>query len=302
MRGQMIFSHKRRCTRRRLQRVKTVRPRNTSTRVITTRPRAARSSSTSTQKMMALLIAAAAPSLVLQHATLPQLRVAPRITRPPTALASYAAEAAGLFGNMQGTAAFIAGGLVPLSSFAGPTPGPDDSTRVKRIKKIHLFIACASLTSELMAVMHATVAKNMLAETVVPATPSLKALLIEGEYALPWTGCNAHFFLGLMGFVSTIAINAWLAFGGSPCGNIGPALTCGASSALLLMLSVVNKAVAKADANAIRAGGSLLGLIGKYLSLLLAEVFVGRKVLVGLAVGFGCAAAFFGAKAVVCSE
>ena len=75
-----------------------------------------------------------------------------------------------------------------------------------------------------------------------------------------------------------------------------------ASSALLLMLSVVNKAVAKADANAIRAGGSLLGLIGKYLSLLLAEVFVGRKVLVGLAVGFGCAAAFFGAKAVVCSE
>ena len=116
---------------------------------------------------------------------------------------------------------------------------------------------------------------------VVPKTVSLKALLLESEYALPWTATNVHFLLGLFGFVTTIALNAWIEFGHSlkERVSIGPALTCGASSALLIMLSAVNRAVAKPDAQAVRAGGSLLGLVKRYAYLLLREFFVGRKVL-----------------------
>ena len=255
--------------------------------------------------MSALVPLLAAPSLLLTG-SVPAVR--PSITRPrvgaapPTAsLASYAAEAADLFGNMQGTAALVAGGLVPLASFAGPKPEASDSVKTKRIKRLHLFIACASLVSELLAIVYATISKNLLVEAVVPRTHSLKALLLEGEYALPWIGCNAHFLLGLFGFVCTVALNAWLAFGCVSAGLgacIGPALTCGAGSALLLMLSVVNSAVAKADANAVRAGGSMLALLVRYASLLVREVVVGRKLLVGLALGLGAASVVFGVRAI----
>ena len=72
----------------------------------------------------------------------------------------------------------------------------------------------------------------------------------------------------------------------------------GGASALLLMLSVVNNAVAKADANAIRAGGSLFGLLRRYATLLLAEAFVGRKLIMGLALALGCASFFLGLRSI----
>jgi len=64
------------------------------------------------------------------------------------------------------------------------------------------------------------------------------------------------------------------------------------------MLSVVNSAVAKADANAVRAGGSMLALLVRYASLLVREVVVGRKLLVGLALGLGAASVVFGVRAI----
>ena len=217
-----------------------------------------------------------------------------------------------------------------MASFAGPKPDAGDSPSMKRLKRIHLFIAvrwrfsfrclslpllpslhahlevgidrvsppqCASLISELLTVVIATITRNMLVETAVPATASLKALLLEGEYAWAWCGCNVHFLLGLFGFVSAVTLNAFISFGGSCC--IGPALTCGVGSALLLMLSAVNRAV---GAGSVRAGGSLLGLLGRYGSLLLAEVFVGKKVAVALALILGVAAAVLGATSVARQE
>lgn len=226
------------------------------------------------------------PALILHGASVPAPPLLARAPHPSAALASYAAEAAGLFGNMQGTAAFLAGGLVPMASFAKPEIEAADSSATKRLKRAHLFLACVSLISELLAVIVATVAKNTLVEATVPATVSLKALLFETEFALPWVSVNVHFLLGLFGFVGTVALNAFISFGGACC--VGPALTCGVASALLLMVSFVNRAVVAGSAH---AGGSMLGLVGRYTSLLLAEVFVGRKVLVGLALAFGVAAA-----------
>ena len=78
-------------------------------------------------------------------------------------------------------------------------------------------------------------------------------------------------------------------------GSLGPALACGAASALLLMLSAVNVATAA-------GAGSLLKLLARYVSQLVAEVFVGRKLLVALALVFGGAATFFGVKSVMSEE
>ena len=106
---------------------------------------------------------------------LPRLLAAASKSIPPgdapvVPLTDYSGEAANLFGNMQSTAAFIAGGLVPLSSFASPQLAAGDSRRVTRMKRLHMLISSASLVSELIAVVYATVSKNMLVEAVCTAT------------------------------------------------------------------------------------------------------------------------------------
>ena len=264
------------------------------------------------------------------HSALPALlhvAATPRAA-PELALASHAADAAALFGNMQGTAALLTGGLVPLASFAGPKPQSSDSPNTARLKRLHMLVAWTSLVSERTAIMcvpnltaarlttgmsldsaelillcdcrYATIARNVLLEAAVPHTHSLKELLLRGEYALAWTGVNSHFLFGLLGFVSTVSLNAWLSFGCNCAGGrIGPALACGASSALLLMLSVVNSAVGKGDAQSVQHLPSLLGLFQRYAFLLLAEVFVRRKMLIGIAIALSAVAVVQGALWVV---
>ncbi len=249
--------------------------------------------------MMAILLVAA-PSLLIGPALAtpsPRLPRDPRAPPPSAALASYAVEATGLFGNMQSTAALLAGALVPLSCFASPKPDQKDTLLTKRLKRTNIFIASASLVSELLAIVYATIAKNTLAETIIPPTASLKALLFNSDFALSWTGLNVHFLLGLHGFVATIALNVWLAFGGGAAGAVGPALFCGASSALLLMVSIVNRAIARAHAS-----GSVVSLVGRYASLLATEAFVGRRLLVGMSLALGVAAMGLGVYSICTVE
>mgnify|MGYP007024421792 CR=1 FL=1 len=133
----------------------------------------------------------------------------------------------------------------------------------------------------MIAVMYATITSNKLREAAVASTTSLKALLVEGEYALPWIGCNAHFILGLNGFATTVGLNVWLNFGGA----VGKVLTCAVCSALLLMLSIVNDAAGK-------GAGSLLA----------GSVVSGRRVRVRVSLGFLIAGAVFSAKCVLTDE
>lgn len=194
-------------------------------------------------------------------------------------LANFAGEAAGMFGNMGGAAAFLAGGLVPLSTFAAPNPSPDDTRTRTLLLRAHAITAASSLLSLLISVMYATLSTNKLHEAVVAPTASLKALLVEGEYALPWIGCNAHFVLGLLGFATTVGINVWLNFGGA----VGKVLTCAVCSALLLMLSIVNDAAGK-------GAGSLLGIFARYFGLLVQACVGGKRLLVMGSLGFATAA------------
>ena len=200
-------------------------------------------------------------------------------------LANYANEASGLFGNMGGAAAFLAGGLVPLSTFAAPSPAEGDSPNRLLLLRAHAITAASSLLSLLVSVMYATISNNKLRELAVAPTASLKALLVEGEYALPWIGCNAHFILGLLGFVTTVGLNVWLNFGGA----VGKVVVCAVCSALLLMLSIVNDAAGQ-------GAGSVVALLARYVQLLVAAVIHERRVLVLGSLGFAVAAAILAVR------
>ena len=213
-------------------------------------------------------------------------------------LANYAAEAAGLFGNMGGASAFLAGGLVPLSTFAAPMPGKDDTPLQKKLKRMHALTATCSLVSLMISVMYATITSNKLREAAVASTMSLKALLVEGEYALPWIGCNAHFILGLNGFAATVGLNVWLNYGGA----VGKAVSCLVVSALMMMLSIVNDAIAVKGPTGISVGGSVLSLLAKYVTLLVGSVISGRRVMVLVSLGFLIAGGVFGARCALTDE
>eukprot|EP00322_Chrysochromulina_rotalis_P010969 CAMPEP_0115852766 /NCGR_PEP_ID=MMETSP0287-20121206/13163_1 /TAXON_ID=412157 /ORGANISM="Chrysochromulina rotalis, Strain UIO044" /LENGTH=250 /DNA_ID=CAMNT_0003306833 /DNA_START=47 /DNA_END=799 /DNA_ORIENTATION=- len=209
------------------------------------------------------------------------------------ALTSFASEAAGLFGNMGGASAFIAGGLVPLATFAAPQVAKDDTPTARKLKSLHALLATCSLISLLISVMYSTVSTNKLREAYVAPTSSVKALLVEGEYALPWVGCNAHFVLGLFGFAATTGLNVWLTYGR----GVGTAAGCLVTSALLLMLSIVNDAVASSDPTGIRVGSSVLSLLSRYASLLFTSMMIKRRVMVAASLAFGAAGTALSAKA-----
>ena len=101
-----------------------------------------------------------------------------RMRRAASATESYAEVPPGQF--------YLAA-TAPLSTFAAPQPGTDDTPLVRRLKRLHSVVSVCSLLSLLLAVMYATIATNKLNEGVVAQTASLKALLVEGEFALPWT-------------------------------------------------------------------------------------------------------------------
>jgi len=209
-------------------------------------------------------------------------------------VASHAKEAIGLFGNMGGKAAFLAGGLVPLSLFAGPAPAPDDPPMRSWLKRAHQLITASSLLSLLVSVMYSAIAINQLTENSVAPTVSLRALLLSGKFALLWTGCNAHLFLGLFGLATAIAIHIWLKYGGS----VGKAVMFSAASAVSLMLSVVNDAIA-AHATDMPVGGSVVSLLLRYISLLLKAMVEGRRILTGCSLACTVAAIFFSVQALV---
>ncbi|KAL1526733.1 hypothetical protein AB1Y20_015429 [Prymnesium parvum] len=246
-----------------------------------------------------LLLLGALHTIAFQAAAV--TRATPRGTLPfhlrggatEGSVVSYATEAAALFANMGGAAAFLAGGMVPLSTFAGPKPAPSDSPAVAKIKRVHAIVASSSLLSLLTSVMYATISNNKLRETVVGPTASVKALLV-GEYALQWVGCNAHFIMGLYGFATAVGINVWLNFGAS----MGKASACGASAALLLMLSIVNDAVSQRSQPDLSIGGSVFSLLIRYFVLLVQSMVAGRRALVFLSMCLGISAVYLAARAV----
>jgi hypothetical protein len=93
------------------------------------------------------------------------------------ALAQYAPQAISLFNNMMTPAAIIGGAIVPLG-FMAPLSlkaekGEKESRFRKTLRILYSIAAVASFTSQLLAVVWATVTINKLIETSVAPAESV---------------------------------------------------------------------------------------------------------------------------------
>ena len=206
-------------------------------------------------------------------------------------LADYSGAAAGLFGNVVGPAALLAGGLVPLGFLAPPPPG--DDAKGKRIRSLYHLLSVFSLANELSAIVYATVASNKLTETVAAPAKSVFALL-QRDYELSWVAVNVHFLLGLFGFMSMIGLRAFTIF---PSNLKGPA-TGLAVSALFGMLSIVNRGVAEGNRDGQVFAGSSVSLCLRYVQLMVRTIRNSGGIMALMALGLSTVSIIYALKAV----
>jgi len=181
-------------------------------------------------------------------------------------IANYAPQVASLFNNMKTPASILAGALVPIG-FAATLPIKDerDNKYECALRKACWIITVLSFVSNLLSVMWASVAVNQVTETVLEPADSVWHLL-ERDFNLPWAAVNAHFVIGMLGFCYVIGTRAYFSVGGGP---LGFSLGGIAFSALLLMISIVNRGVASGSGNGMRYGSCSTALVTNYMRLLL---------------------------------
>jgi hypothetical protein len=190
------------------------------------------------------------------------------LTVRKAALGNYAPAAAALFNNMKLPASIISGAMIPVG-ILGPLklePDDDDGKFAIFLRRIYPFAAILALCSELVSVMWATVAVNQLTETNVAVASSVWDL-IQRDFSLPWVATNAHFVLGMIGFIWVICSRAYFM---AAKGALGASTAGIAFSSLLLITSIVNRGVAAGGGGGdLRFGGSVLALFRCYVHLLL---------------------------------
>ena len=147
-----------------------------------------------------------------------------------------------------------------------PPASKNDSPTVRALKKLYLVTAILAICGEITAVVYATIVINKLAETAVAPASSVVALIAR-DYELEWIGANVGFLGGLFGFVGLLGIRAYLAFGPA-FGRFG-ALLCGA--VVTHGCSVVNAGIAAGDGSGVRHASNYLGLVARYVTLVVAN-------------------------------
>jgi len=105
---------------------------------------------------------------------------------------------------------------------------------------------------------------------VIAPSVSVWALL-QRDFDLHWSAVNSHFVVGMLGFMTMILTRTLIAGQGLPL-----AIRAGsgsiAASALLLMLSIVNRGVASGGGQqGVRYGANVMSLLGRYVVLLVSQ-------------------------------
>jgi hypothetical protein len=189
-------------------------------------------------------------------------------TTMSVALGNYVPEAISLFKNMITPASILAGSLVPITFAANlpiRTANAKDNTPLSiRLRQCYNMAAVLGLLSNLIAVMWGVISVNQLTETAAAPAASVFHLL-RRDYDLAWAGINAHFLFGLLSFAACIACRAFLQVGG---GALGQSLAGLAGGGLLMMVSIVNRAVASGAGDGVhRYGTNVVSLFGRYAQL-----------------------------------
>lgn len=176
----------------------------------------------------------------------------------------YSGAARVLFSNLIGPAAMLSGAIVPLG-FLGP-PMPRDKPWKKKMDCIFNILTVFSLANELLMIMYATIASNLLVR--IPSEPAMSVFaLVRRDYELSWVASNVHFMLGLVGFIGMVTTRA-LSFYPS---TLNVAAAGFGGSALLGMISIANFAVNLGDGRGNALGNNLVALIFRYMILLAAH-------------------------------
>lgn len=192
-------------------------------------------------------------------------------------LGDHAAGASVLFGNMRVPAAFMAGTLISLT-FGIAMPGHE------QVRKANVLLGVLSLLSELLAVVHSTVAVNKLIE-IKPLPSSSVLTLIERDFERDWLGTNVHFLLGLMGCTLMIGLRSYVALGA----RWGLVTAFATVSAVLLIVSIVNDGISSGDgmADGVRFGADFSSVMARYVRLLVAHARETGGPLIGSSLAFG---------------
>ena len=189
-------------------------------------------------------------------------------------LSDFAPAATSLFNNMKLPAAVVTAGMISLG-FATSFPElPPDTPerqyslklrkRCESLRRLHIVTALISVTSELIVVMWAAVEVNQLTERVYAPTASVWEL-IQRDCDLAWSAVNSHFVLGIIGFVSMLALRAYVMLLAAEASSaLMTAASTGTAAALCLMISIVNRGVEAGGGEGIGYGKTILDLVRHY--------------------------------------
>ena len=197
---------------------------------------------------------------------------------PLVVLSDYSVPATSLFNNMKLPAAVVTAGMISLGFATGFPELPLDTPertytarqrqRCERLKRLHIVMALISITSEIIVVMWAAVEVNQLTERVYQPAASVWDL-IQRDCDLAWSAVNSHFVLGIIGFVSMLAIRAYvLLLAAEASRALMSAAMTGTAAALCLMISIVNRGVESGGGDGIGYGSTILDLFQHYIVLL----------------------------------
>lgn len=196
-------------------------------------------------------------------------------------LKDYAPAAASLFNNIKLPAAVVTAGMISLGfATSFPTLPKDTSDRIyapqlrercESLNRLHIVVALVSVTSELICVIWAAVEVNQLTERLYE--PALSVWnLIQRDCDLAWSGVNSHFVIGIIGFVTMLAIRAYvMLIAASASNELMISASSGTVAALSLMISIVNRGVEAGGGGGVRYGSTVFDLFQHYAQLLLIE-------------------------------
>lgn len=93
--------------------------------------------------------------------------------------------------------------------------------------------------------------------------------LIQRDADLAWSAVNSHFVLGIIGFVTMLALRAYvMLLAAEASSSLMMAASTGTGAALCLMISIVNRGVESGGGDGYRYGNTFFDLFGHYAVLL----------------------------------
>jgi hypothetical protein len=214
---------------------------------------------------------------------------------------NFAGSDSDLFTNIRVPAALVAGAVISLGYQAASRPNRQtDRPNERFLKLIHSMLCVVTLFNELIAVVWSTLVINKLHETNPEPAHQVIELLMR-DYELQWLGCNTHFLFGVLTLATATGVNVWIEWGAS----LGRFAAFSAGSSVLLMMSLINDAVAEGSglikggndaAPLMRFGTSGGSLIARYAQLLISHAFHGKRKVLIAALMSGCLASYFFAR------